>query len=75
MKIKLPRKILASKLLKLKMACMTDHANLMYPHMDAAYMRQRAKEEIISNGDLAMAQRLLIMADVKDEHESKNSKK
>lgn len=72
---KVPRKILASKLLKLKMSFMTEHANLMYAHVEPSYMRMRAKEEILKGGDLSLAQNLLLMADVKEEHGSQNSKK
>lgn len=39
----------------------------MYSHMDATYMRERAREEILSKGDLSLAIALCMLAEIKEE--------
>lgn len=78
MKLTLPKKILSSKLLHLKMKCLSEHGTMMYNHMTTDYMVARAKEEILAGGDYNMACALILLASVKNEQEiqrgSKNSK-
>lgn len=69
----IPKKLIASRLLKLKIALLSEHAQMLYDHVDAHYMRTRAKEEIMTGGNLDTVIMLLALADIKNE--SQNSKK
>lgn len=71
MKTSIPKKLLQSKLVRLKLKCLSEHGEMLYAHCDASYMRERAKEEIMRGGDLNLACALILLAEVKDG--SKNS--
>jgi hypothetical protein len=62
-----PRKLLSSKMLHLKMKCVSEHGTMMYNHMNSDFMRARAKEEILMNGDVLLACSLMLLAEIKDE--------
>lgn len=69
----IPRKMISTRLLKLKAMLLSEHSTMMFNHVDAGYMRQRAKEEVLSNGNLELAAALILLADIKDTCESKTS--
>ena len=68
MKIKgISKKTLAAKLIGIKMKILSEHGVMMYAHLDTAYLRERAREEILTHGDLDLAVMLIVMASVKSE--------
>ena len=73
--MKVNKKALGAKLVHIKMKMLSEHGKMMYEHLDAPYLRTRAKEEILSGGDLQMAVMLILMAELKDENGPKNSSK
>lgn len=67
MTTKINRKKLAAKLKWLKERALSEHSEMVFAHVDVAYMVTRAKEEIMTNGDTDLALTLLLLAKVKSD--------